>query len=193
MSYPASGRATLPAAPLPLLTVLLLLIALAGCGRGGRSDSGAASSNLKSTSKAAKAPVVNVLEDEAMLRGSQAVIGGKVQNISGQRLENLTIELELNRRDDGQKTLKQVEVSPAAITPGDEGRYNLTVSNREWSGWKILRIRAGSHTEELPFTVQPGARRPPERTPPGKTVVVERPKSKDGGFINTPDNPDPIR
>jgi hypothetical protein len=136
---------------------------------------------------------LNVLENEAFLRGSQAIIGGTVQNISGQKIDNLVIDIELSRRGENEKTLRQIQVMPASLSPGEEGKYSLTISNREWSGSKILRIRSSSQGEAINFTSQPGAKRPPERTPQGKVIVVQRSKQSGEEFINSPDNPDPIR
>lgn len=180
---------------LPLWAVIAVLaISAAGCAKPKEQGGGAKSFNLQSNVKVTKAPALNVLENEAMLRGSQAVIGGTVQNISGQKFENLVIDLELIRRDDGGKTVKQAQITPASLSPGAEGKYSLTISNHEWSGSKILRIRSGVDADEdVAFTSQPGAKRPPERTPEGKTIVVQRPKQKGEEFINTPDNPDPVR
>jgi hypothetical protein len=174
--------------------ILVLAISAAGCAKSKDQGGGARSSNLQSNVKVTKAPALNVLENEAVLRGSQALIGGTVQNVSGQKIDNLLIDLELSRRDDGGKTLKQVQIMPASLSPGEEGKYSLTISNREWSGSKILRIRSGTGSvEDVAFTSQPGAKRPRERTPEGKTIVVERPRPKGEEFINTPDNPDPVR
>jgi len=127
------------------------------------------------------------------LKGSQAVIGGTIQNISNQTLTDLFIEIELTGRDDGGKVLKEMQVTPASIPPGEAGSYSLTISNREWSASKIVRLRSRVQAEELAFNSLPGAKRPPERTPEGKTIIVQRPKPKGEEFINSPDDADPIR
>src|SRR6267143_1492704 len=41
----------------------------------------------------------------------------------------------------------------------------------------------------IPFKTLPGAQRPLEKTPDGKTIVVSRPRPRGEEFINTPDNP----
>lgn len=174
-----------------LPAVLLLSIILnVGCGKSG---SAGPTSGLKSSAKASRPPAVNVLINEPLLKGSQAVIGGTIQNISNEALTDLIVEVELVGRDDGGKTLKELPVTPASIPAGEDGSYSLTISNRDWSASKIVRIRSRAQAEELAFTTQPGAKRPPERTPEGKTIIVQRPKPKGEEFINSPDDADPIR
>lgn len=172
---------------------LLLISSLAGCaGReSARENPFKAQANRQKA--AAQEPSLRVIEDEATLRGSQSVIGGTVQNVSGQRLEEVVVELELSRRDDDTTQVRAVQVTPASLSPGEEGRYSLTISNREWGGSKLLRVRSSSRTEELAFVTQPGAKRPPERTPDGKIIIVRKPRTKGDDFLNTPDDADPIR
>lgn len=176
-----------------LFSTLVLSMALAGCaGReSARENPFKAESNKQK--QASAAPAVSVTEDEATLRGSQSVVGGTVRNVSGERLEDLVVELELSRRGGETTQVRPVSVSPATLAPGEEGRYALTISNREWAGSKILRVRSGAREEALAFVSQPGARRPPERTPDGKIIIVRKPRAKGDDFLNSPDNPDPIR
>ena len=176
-----------------LLQAILLLSTILNVGcRESESPAGSASS-LKSNTKVSRPPAVNVLVNEPLLKGSQAAIGGTIQNVSNETLNDLIVEVELTGRDDGGKTLKELQVAPSSISPGGDGGYSLTVSNREWSASKIVRIRSRAQAEDLAFTSQPGARRPPERTPDGKTIIVQRPKPKGEEFINSPDDADPIR
>src|SRR4051794_20487486 len=51
--------------------------------------------------KPAPSPQIQLFVDDAMIKGSQAVLGGTVLNISGEKLSDLAIELELKRRKDG--------------------------------------------------------------------------------------------
>ncbi len=172
---------------------LLSIIPNAGCGKSESPGSAGPTSGLKSSTRVSKPPAVNVLINEPLLKGSQAVLGGTIQNISNQVLTDLIVEVELTGRDDGGKTLKEVQVTPASIPPGEDGSYSLTISNHDWSASKIVRLRSRVQAEELAFTSQPGAKRPPERTPEGKTIIVQRPKPKGEEFINSPDDADPIR
>jgi hypothetical protein len=135
----------------------------------------------------------NIFEDEARLKGPQAIVGGTVQNITGERLEALTVELELKRRKGGETETRDVRLEPQDLAPGEEGRYSLSVLAREWSGVRVLRLRSGTRAADVAFKSEVGARRPLERTPAGKVVIVPRPKSKGDDFINTPDNPEVIR
>jgi hypothetical protein len=146
--------------------------------------------------KVAAPPEAQIFEDEARLKGSQALITGAVRNISDQRLEALSLELELKRRGNAQEVeRRKISVEPAVLAPGQEGRYTLSLPSSEWSGARLLNLYSGRRAESIAFKSAVGARRPPERTPQGspKVVVVPRPKPKGGGeeFINTPD--DPIR
>ena len=130
-----------------------------------------------------------------MLKGSQAVIGGTVRNISGQKLEDLIVELQLMRRDgDGTET-RELPLTPQSLEPGAEGRYSITVPSREWRDTRIVRIKSGTRPGEIAFTSEIGARRPPERIPETREkIVVVRPKPKKGDdYLNTPETADPIR
>lgn len=181
--------------------VLILLPAsflTAGCGGEGRVREPASPVVEKAQSRpkaaaAAKAPEIKVIENAPTLKGSNSVVGGVVQNVSDEQIENLSLELELSRRDDGSKESREVAVTPNTLAPGVQGKYALTISNREWATTKILRVKSSSQTEDLAFTTQPGAKRPPERLPENKkVVVVQRPKPKGEEFLNSPDKAEPI-
>lgn len=144
--------------------------------------------------KVAAPPEAQIFEDEARLKGSQALITGTIRNISDQRLEALSLELELKRRDNAQEVeRRKVSVEPADLAPGQEGRYTLSLPSSEWSGARLLNLNSGRRAESIAFKSALGARRPLERLPQGspKVVIVPRPRPKGGGeeFINTPDNP----
>ncbi|HWS56099.1 MAG TPA: hypothetical protein VN228_18305 [Pyrinomonadaceae bacterium] len=177
--------------PRAAIVLCAALLALAGCQ--GERASESARQAAPSSAPAAPSPAVHVLVDEAMLRKPHAVLGGTVQNVGGERLENLSVELELKRRADGATEIRSVPVAPAALGPGEKGRYSLKVLSGEWSSSRLLRLRAGGR-EELAFKTSPGARRPPERIPDSRTIPVtkdSRPRPRSGGeeFINTPDTP----
>ncbi|HEV2882082.1 MAG TPA: hypothetical protein VGX24_12450 [Pyrinomonadaceae bacterium] len=143
-------------------------------------------------SKAAAPPEAQIFEDEARLKGSHAVITGTIRNISDKKLEALSLEMELKRRGNGQDAeRRKVNVEPANLAPGEEGRYTLSLLSSEWSGARVLNLNSERRTEAIAFKSAVGARRPPERLPQGspKVVVVPRPRPKGEEFINTPDNP----
>ena len=194
MTNPRPSRTSAPNLFLLLPAILLLSIILnVGCKNSGSPGPSGATSGLKSNARVSKPPAVNVFENEPLLRGSQAVIGGTIQNISNQKLTDLIVEIELTGRDEGGKMLKEMQVTPASISPGEAGSYSLTISNREWAASKIVRLRSRVQAEEVAFNSLPGAKRPPERTPEGKTIIVQKPKPKGEEFINSPDDADPIR
>jgi hypothetical protein len=149
------------------------------------------------TEQASKIPApleAQIFEDEARLKGSQAVISGTIRNISERRLEGLSLEMELKRRDNPQAAeRRKIDVAPADLAPGEEGRYLLSLPSSEWSGARVLSLNSVGRAEAIAFKSAVGARRPPERLPQGspKVIVVPRPKPKGEEFLNTPD--DPIR
>jgi hypothetical protein len=137
------------------------------------------------------APEANVYVDEAMLARPYAIIGGTVENVGAERLEKLSVEIELRRRGDGGVERREVAVEPGVLEKGKQGRFRLKVLSQEWSGSRVVSLRSGARTQELAYKTLPGAKRPPEKVE-NKTVVVlppARKKSDGGDFINTPDNP----
>jgi hypothetical protein len=135
-------------------------------------------------------PEVQIIADEAMLRKPYAVIGGSVQNVGREKLSGLVVEMELRKRSDGSTERRELAIEPADLAPGEQGKYSLKVLSEEWASFRIARLRSGARTEDVAYEVLPGARRPPERMPEGKEVIVKAPpKPGPGGeeFINTPD------
>jgi hypothetical protein len=135
-------------------------------------------------------PEVQILADEAMLRKPYAVIGGSVQNVGTEKLTGLVVEMELRRRGDGSTERRELAVQPAELAPGEQGKYSLKVLSEDWASFRIARLRSGARADDVAYEVLPGARRPPERMPEGKEIIVKSPsKSGPGGeeFINTPD------
>lgn len=183
---PAAYRKLLITAP--LFAVLLL----SGCQkRQEPSNAGVASASKAAQSPSPAAPEANIFVDEARLVRPFAIIGGTVQNVGAERLEKLSVEIELRRRSDGSVERREVAVEPGELDPGKKGKYSLKVLSEEWSGSRVVRLRSGSRTQEVAFKSLPGAKRPPEKIE-GKTVTVNPPprKKADGDeFINTPDTP----
>ncbi len=151
-----------------------------------------AAQQTEQAAKIAAPPEAQIFEDEARLKGSQALITGTVRNISDKRLEAISLEMELKRRSNPQASeRRQVAVEPGSLAPGEEGRYSLSLSPAEWSGARVSTLKSEGRSEPIAFKTSVGARRPPERLPQGspKVVVVPRPRPKGEEFINTPDNP----
>lgn len=141
-------------------------------------------------SKPTGPPLLQVYEDDALIKGSQAVIGGTVVNISADNLIDLTVELELYQRKGGNKETRSLPVTPKDLTPQQQGRYTLTVS-RDYSYARLVRIKSSARPTEIVFKSAQGAQRAPEPPPQSKTVIVPRPTPRKGEeeFINTPDKP----
>lgn len=135
------------------------------------------------------APKAQIFQDEVLLKGSRAVVGGRVRNVTGDTLEDLKVEIELMARDERTKETRSVRVEPATLRPGEEGRYVLQIVSSEWTGTRVSRLMSEKSEGDIPFKPEVGARRPLERTPAPKVVVVPRPKTKGDDFLNTPDTP----
>jgi hypothetical protein len=143
-------------------------------------------------SKPAAPPVLQVYVDDAMLKGSQTIIGGTLVNISQEPISNLSVELELRARKGGNVETRAVSVEPQNLAPNQQGRYSLKLATRDYSHARLLRIKSGSRADEVAFKSMPGAQRPPEVIKPEvKTTIVKQPPKRGNGeeFINTPDTP----
>jgi hypothetical protein len=176
-----------------LVAALFVLAWVAGCGKDEGASGARPAASPAARESAQALPELKVTEDEVMIDGPQALIGGTVENTTGVRLENVVLELELNGRDGGREVML-VSPEPDTLSPGEAAQYSLSVSNHDWSKSKIIRIRSSSRPdEELAFSSQRGAKRPPERLKPTTKVIVQRPpRPKGEEFINTPDSADPI-
>jgi len=150
-----------------------------------------ATQKIEPSEKIILPPEVQIYEDEARLKGSEAIITGTIHNISEKRLEELSLELELKRRASQVTERRKINIEPGALEPGEQGRYSLRLSSSEWSGARVLSLNSARRNETIAFKSAVGAHRQPERLPQGalKVVVVPRPRPKGEEFINTPDNP----
>ncbi|HVF48761.1 MAG TPA: hypothetical protein VNA19_01665 [Pyrinomonadaceae bacterium] len=181
------------------LLACLLAGGLQGCG-GSPSDvrvkeEQKPQAGAQATPSATPAAEAQVYEDEAMLKGSRAVVGGTVENVSGTNLEELSVEIELKRRKDGAQETRSVQVEPQNLAPGERGRYALTVT-RDWNSARLVRLKSGTRGggATIAYSTARGALRPPEKPPEPKTkvVVVPRPRPKGEEFINTPETADRV-
>jgi hypothetical protein len=178
-----------------LAASILTLTTLSGCQRAAVAPTSGDVSAQKTTQNrpaAVAAPEANVFVDEPMLAKPYAVIGGAVENIGAQRLEKLSVEIELRRRTDGSLERREVQVEPMDLEPGKKGKFSLKVLSDEWSSTRVVGLRSGARPqEEVAFKAQPGAKRPPEKIK-DNIIIVKTPaqkKSGDSEFINTPDTP----
>jgi hypothetical protein len=151
-------------------------------------DSGLASLSNPAQPEARKPPKALVIVDEALLKDGKTTIGGVVKNTSAERLEGLSVELELKRRKDATTQTQLVPLVPALLEPQQEGRYSLQLKAQDYSSARLVGLKSGSTLAALPYTTAPGQKRPPERLET-KTIIVGRPASKGGEFLNSPDKP----
>jgi hypothetical protein len=135
-----------------------------------------------------KPPKALVMVDEALLQGNKTIIGGTVRNTSTEKLEAVSVEMELKRRKDGVAETQMVALEPAQLEPDQEGRYALQVRVQDYGSARLVALKAGPKLESLPFATATGLKRPPERLET-KTITVGKQAAKDGGFLNSPDNP----
>lgn len=132
---------------------------------------------------------VQIFMDEPVRKGSQAIITGKVNNISNDNLSNLTLVAELTHRKDGGKEEIAFTTNPKELGPNQDGSYALTLTG-DYSAFTITHVKAGSNLEEVGFKTAPGAKRPQQQPNGVNNVIANRPPPKKGDdFINTPDNP----
>jgi hypothetical protein len=152
-------------------------------------DSGLRSgSNPAQARDAQRPPKALVIVDEALQKDGKTMIGGVVKNTSAEKLEGLSVELELKRRKDATTETQLVPLAPSLLEPQQEGRYSLQVKAQDYSSARLVGLKAGSPLVALPFTTAPGQKRPLERFEP-KTIIVGKSPSKGGEFLNSPDNP----
>lgn len=152
-------------------------------------DSGSlALSSSASNADARKPPRALIIVDEALLQGGKTTIKGIVRNTSAEKLEGLSVELELRHRKDGVTEKRLVPLDPAQLESQQEGRYSLELKAQDYSSARLVALKAGPNLLPLPYTTAQGQKRPPERLEP-KTIIVGRPSTKGGEYLNSPDNP----
>src|SRR5438874_6613045 len=133
-------------------------------------------------------PKALLMVDDALLQGSKTILGGTVKNTSSEKLGGLSVEVELKRRKDGGAERQLIGISPSELDPDQEGRYSLELKAQDYSSARIVALKADPNQVSLPYTTGQGQKRPPERLE-SKTIVVGKPSSKHGAFLNSPDNP----
>ena len=136
----------------------------------------------------AQPPKALIIVDEALLQGGKTTIAGTVRNTSAEKLEGLSVQLELKRRQGGTTEMRLLLLSPAQLEAQQEGRYSLELKAQDYSSARLVALKTGSSLQPVPYATSPGQKRPPERLEP-KTIIVGRPAGKGGEFLNSPDNP----
>jgi hypothetical protein len=129
-----------------------------------------------------------VLVDDALLQGSKTIIGGTVRNTSAEKLDDVSVELELKRRKDGVVEKRLVALEPAHLDPQQEGHYSVQLKAQDYASARVVALRVGPDSLPLPYATAQGQKRPPERLE-SKTITVDKPSSKRSEFLNSPDNP----
>lgn len=173
----------------PALTLALLpFLILSGCQKAPEAPRQKAA---QATPTPKQEPQAHVFVDEAMLAKPYAIIGGAVQNVGRERLEKLSVQVELRRRADSGTETREIKVEPADLEPGQQGKFSLKVLSEEWSGSRVVGLKSGARAGEVAFKSLPGAKRPPEKIKDTVVIVKTPGKKKAGGddFINTPDTP----
>jgi hypothetical protein len=172
---------------------LLVLLIFSGCQNRTPppADQVSAAGSVKTTKVSAPAEA-EIFVDEAMLAKPYALIGGTVKNIGPRRLEKLSVEIELRRREGVDVERRVVSVEPADLGPGEHGKYVLKVLSEEWGSSRVVSLRSDAGGREVTFNYLPGAKRPPEIPPAVKAVANaprQKPRPNGDEFINTPDTP----
>ena len=156
--------------------------------RHAENSSAAVSTAQRKAPEPKTSPKAIVLMDDALMQGSKTLVGGSVRNTSGESLGQVSVELELKHRKDGTAEKKLVALTPSQLEPGQEGRYSIELKAQEYGSARLVGLRAGPDSSPLAYTSGSGQKRPPERLE-SKTIILNRPSSKGGEFLNSPDNP----
>ena len=133
-------------------------------------------------------PKALILVDDALPQGGKTVIGGTVRNTSAERLEGLSVELELKRRKDGLGEKKLVTLEPSQLDPEQEARYSFQLKGQEYGSVRLVSLKAGPNLLPIPYTVSQGQKRPAERLE-SKTIIIDKRSTKRDEFLNSADNP----
>jgi hypothetical protein len=186
--FEESKRSTLPMVLAGVCALLITGLVFAGYTllRKRHADSGLALNTPQIQEvKPAKALIT---VDEALLKNGQTTLGGAVKNTSNEKLENLSVELDLKRRKDGGTETQLVPLLPATLEPQQEGRYSLQLKAQDYSSAHLSGLKSGAAAlTDLAYTTASGQKRPLERLEQ-KTIIVNKP-SKGGEFLNSPENP----
>jgi hypothetical protein len=151
-------------------------------------ESGSLALSSTPTAEARKPPKALIVIDEALLQGGKTTIAGTVKNTSAEKLDGLSVELELKRRKDGVTEAQLLPLNPPQLEPEQEGRYSLQLKAQDYSSAKLIGLKAGPGLVPLAYTTAQGQKRPLERLET-KTITVGKGSKKGGEFLNSPDKP----
>jgi hypothetical protein len=141
------------------------------------------------TAEPRQPPKALILVDEALPQGGKTIIGGIVRNISADKLEGLSVEIELKRRKDGVAETQLLALEPDRLDPEQEGRYSLQLNAQDYGSARLVALKVGPNLISLPYTTAQGQKRPPERLESKTITIGKPPSSKRPEFLNSPDNP----
>jgi hypothetical protein len=136
-------------------------------------------------------PKAQIIMDEPLLKGGDTIIGGRVKNISAEKLTGLTVHLELRRRKSADMAESLVSVDPSPLDAGQEGSYSVKFRAQEYASVRLIGLTVEPNSSVLAYTSAQGKQRPPERLE-SKTIII-RPASRRDEFLNSPDNPARVR
>jgi hypothetical protein len=152
-------------------------------------EAASSSLSMQPATEPRQPPKALILVDEALPKGGVTIIGGTVKNTSAEKLEGLSVEIELKRRKDGVAEKQLLALQPDLLDPQQEGRYSLQLKAQDYGSARLVALKAGPNLVPLPYTTAQGQKRPPERLE-SKTITIGKPSpSKRGEFLNSPDNP----
>jgi hypothetical protein len=89
---------------------------------------------------------------------------GRVISTSDESLENLTIELELVRKDGAPSDFRTFPIDPPTIAPKQSGNFEFDFDTRVHSGYKPSKLF--SNGGEVPFAAPGLTKRQPQSSPP---------------------------
>ena len=134
-------------------------------------------------------PEALILVDQALLQGTNTVLGGTVRNLSTKKLSAISVELELKRRKSDDTERKQVPLTPADLDTSQEGRYSLQLKAQDYMSAKVVALHTDSGNATIPYTLAQGDKRPLEKLD-SKTIRIDKSApGKRSEFLNSPDNP----
>ena len=135
-------------------------------------------------------PKAVILIDDPTVGSGKSTLAGTVKNTSNETLSNLKVELELKSRKGAPVEKRFVQVDPADLAPGQEGRYSVQLAVQDYASARLIGLNSGANQATVPYTTGQGNKRQPERLEP-KTITIDKPPpgSKRDEFLNSPDNP----
>ena len=107
-----------------------------------------------------------VLLTRAQLSNNNAIAKarGRVINTSDEPLENLSVEMELIRKDGASPDIRTAPVNPATLAPTQQGIFEVDLDSRVYSGHKLRNLF--SKDGEVPFSAPGQTKQQPQSSPP---------------------------